>query len=190
MRDLEYAHTVNIGDQWNENDEFAGRYSRSSPWGEVTITSQSLRRGSTLRHFAESVRDQLEDDWWFWSPSLFEITSFQETQIGGRDAYSITSRVRESPEYCIVDVAEIVMLSNSLPGNPQGFRVRAWMCERSVADYGQDRLEMLDSFRIITRPATYYTQFLSVVNDGLEMSHFNGLKLNHLVFAQRFGQCA
>ena len=36
------------------------------------------------------------------------------------------------------------------------------MCERSVADYGQDRLEMLDSFRIITRPATYYTQFLSV----------------------------
>ena len=28
------------------------------------------------------------------------------------------------------------------------------------------------------------------VNDGLEMSHFNGLKLNHLVFAQRFGQCA
>ena len=30
----------------------------------------------------------------------------------------------------------------------------------------------------------------SGVNDGLEMSHFNGLKLNHLVFAQRFGQCA
>ena len=28
------------------------------------------------------------------------------------------------------------------------------------------------------------------VNDGLEMSHFYGLKLNHLVFAQRFGQCA
>ena len=31
---------------------------------------------------------------------------------------------------------------------------------------------------------------LKVVNDGLEMSHFYGLKLNHLVFAQRFGQCA
>ena len=30
----------------------------------------------------------------------------------------------------------------------------------------------------------------AAVNDGLEMSHFYGLKLNHLVFAQRFGQCA
>ena len=121
-----------------------------------------MRRGSTLRHLAESVRDQLKDDWWFWTPSLFEIRSFQETKIGGQDAYLITSRVQESPEYCVVDVAEIVMLSNSLPGDPQGFRARVWMCERSVADYGQDRMEMLDSFRIITRPATYYTQFLSV----------------------------
>ena len=34
------------------------------------------------------------------------------------------------------------------------------------------------------------TKTLAVVNDGLEMSHFYGLKLNHLVFAQRFGQCA
>jgi hypothetical protein len=106
------------------------------------------------------VRDQLKDDWWFWTPSLFEIRSFQETKIGGQDAYLITSRVQESPEYCVVDVAEIVMLSNSLPGDPQGFRARVWMCERSVADYGQDRMEMLDSFRIITRPSTYYKQFL------------------------------
>ena len=36
----------------------------------------------------------------------------------------------------------------------------------------------------VTRPT------LASVNDGLEMSHFYGLKLNHLVFAQRFGQCA
>ena len=35
-----------------------------------------------------------------------------------------------------------------------------------------------------------YVEGVSTVNDGLEMSHFYGLKLNHLVFAQRFGQCA
>ena len=37
---------------------------------------------------------------------------------------------------------------------------------------------------------TIYQQLSPAVNDGLEMSHFYGLKLNHLVFAQRFGQCA
>ena len=31
-----------------------------------------------------------------------------------------------------------------------------------------------------------YSVFVAYVNDGLEMSHFHGLKLNHLVF----GQCA
>ena len=35
-----------------------------------------------------------------------------------------------------------------------------------------------------------FDEFIAVVNDGLEMSHFYGLKLNHLVFAQRFGQSA
>ena len=125
------------------------------------ITSHSLRKGSTLRHFAENVRDGLERDWWA-TRSLFKITSFQESQIGGLDAYLITYRVQESPEYCVVDVAEIVMVSVLLPGDPQGFRARAWMCAHDVPQYGPERTRILESFRIITRPATYYTQFLSV----------------------------
>ena len=61
-----------------------------------------------------------------------------------------------------MDVAEIVMVSDLLPGDPQGFRARVWMCERDVPQYGPERMRILESFRIITQPATYYTQFLSV----------------------------
>ncbi len=120
------------------------------------IASRSLRKGSTLKHFAESVRDGLERDWWV-TRSLFEIASFQESQIDGQDAYLITYRVQQSPEYCVVDVAEIVMVSDLLPGDPQGFRARVWMCERDVPQYGPERMRILESFRIITQPATYYT---------------------------------
>ncbi len=125
------------------------------------VTSLSLRKGSTLRHFAEQVREGLEQEWWP-TRSLFSITSFQETQIDGQDAYLITYRVRESPAYCIVDVAEIVMVSDLLPGNPQGFRTRAWMCDYDVPRYRAERIQILESFRVTPRPATYYTQFLSV----------------------------
>jgi hypothetical protein len=118
-----------------------------------------LESGSTLNQYATSIRDGLERDWWP-SRSLFEITAFQETRPDGQNFYSVTYRVQESPEYCIVDVAELVAVSNSLAGNPQGFRVRIWMCERNARDYSQDRTQILDSFRIITRPSTYYKQFL------------------------------
>ena len=61
-----------------------------------------------------------------------------------------------------MDVAEIVMVSVLLPGNPQGFRVGVWMCEHSVPQYGPERTQILESFSISTREAAYYTQFLSV----------------------------
>lgn len=161
VRDSEYGYAINLSDEWVESDRRPGRYARSSPWSRVYVTSHSLRKGSTLRHFAESVRDGLGRDWWP-TRSLLQITSFQESQIDGQDAYLITYRVQESPEYCVVDVTEIVMVSVLLPGNPQGFRVRVWMCERSVPQYGPERKQILESFSINIREATYYTQFLSV----------------------------
>ena len=36
------------------------------------------------------------------------------------------------------------------------------MCEYQVSSYGPERTQILDSFRIITRPAAYYTRFLTV----------------------------
>ena len=94
--------------------------------------------------------------------SLFEITSFQEKRIDGEDFYAITYRVQESPEYCVVDVAELVTVANALPGPQRGFRIRIWMCEDQAPNYGSERAQILESFRVSTAPAAYYTQFLNV----------------------------
>ena len=74
----------------------------------------------------------------------------------------MTYRVQEAPEYCVVDVSELVTVSNALPGSRHGYRVRMWMCEGDAADYDQYRLQTLRSFRVTTQPSTYYGQFLSV----------------------------
>ena len=54
------------------------------------------------------------------------------------------------------------MVCQSLPGNPQGFRVRDWRCDHDVTTHGPARDRILESFRVTTRKAAYYRQFLSV----------------------------
>ena len=120
-RELEYAYSIDVTDSWT--DDGKGQYDRSSPWSRIRITSSDLADGATLEQYARSVHDRLEQDWWP-TRSLFEVTSFQEKRIKGQDLYSIEYRVQESPEYCVVDAAELVAVSNALPGNPRGFRVR------------------------------------------------------------------
>ena len=155
----EYSYSIPVTEGWEKEEE--GKYTRSSPWSRLRITSQDLTDGVTLEQYTAHVRDNLEEDWWP-TRSLFEITSFRKRQIAGQDFYAINYRVQESSEYCVLDVAELVTVSNALPGRQHGFRVRMWMCEKDVPGYGQDRSQILDSFRVTTQPTAYYRQFLSV----------------------------
>ena len=158
-RELEYGHTIDVPDAWNMVEE--GRYHRESPWSWLQITSQAVPRVSNLDRFAESVRDRAEQDWWP-TRSLFELTSFQKREANGQQSYLIRYRVQESPQYCVVNVAELVTMADSLPGPAHGFRVRAWMCDHDAVTHDKARMEILDSFQIDTQPASYYEQFLSV----------------------------
>ena len=158
-RDLEYDYSISVSDDWVKESQ--GRYTRTSPWSHLRITSIDLGNRVTLAQYAAWIRDGLKAEWWE-SPYRFETTSFQKVQIDGRDFYSITYRVQESPEYCVVDVAELITVSKALPGSQHGYRARMWMCEGNAAEYGQDRVNTLRSFRTTIRPSTYYRQFLSV----------------------------
>ena len=158
-RGKEYSHSIIVSDDWVQESE--GRYNRTSPWSHLEITSLELGNSVTLAQYATWIRDGLKGEWWE-SSSLFEITSFQEEQINGQDFYSITYRVQEGPEYCVVDVSELVTVSNALPGSQHGYRVRMWMCEGDAVVYGRDRLRTLHSFRVTTQPSRYYGHFLSV----------------------------
>ena len=148
---MEYDYTISLSDDWNWSQDWGGSYSRSSPWSVIRITSLELGNGGTLEQYASSVRDGLEREWWP-SRSLFQITSFQETRIAEQDFYSITYRVQESPGHCVVDVSELVTVSDALPGSQHGIRVRMWMCESDVRGYGPERTQILHSFRVAVRP--------------------------------------
>ena len=96
--------------------------------------------------------------------ALFEITAFKvETDDSGRETARIAYRVQESPQYCLEDVVEKIVLADSLPGFRQAFRARSFMCDwETTAALASERAEVLDSFRIVEIPAAYYTQFVNV----------------------------
>ena len=161
-RDHEYGYAIDLPDDWVEEEG----YIASAPGGEMFIRDIDLPAGTTLQQYAESVRDNLRHDWWP-SASMFEITSFGKRTSGGRELYSVEYRVQEDPMYCALDVIEVIGVGTSLPGLRQGFRVRHQLCEEEARHWqrqGLDRTrrETLDSFRIITRPSTYYKQFIDV----------------------------
>ena len=158
-RDKEYHYVIEFPDNWSE--EWPGRYASESPWGRLNISSQYLPGEYRVDQFAQLVLYDLRQDWWS-NPSLFKITSVEDILQDGQSAKRVRYRVQEAPQYCVLNVEELVVVSQALPGNPQGFRVRAWMCEHDVAAHGPARDRILESFRVATRTAAYYRQFLSV----------------------------
>ena len=155
--DLDYSYTISLTNAWDQERE--GVYNRTVPWTQLRVTSQYIETGTNLKNFSETVRSGLRDEWWP-NASLFGISSVEEVQLGDVPSYRIRYRVQESPQYCVVDVEEVIVISDALPGNPKGFRVRAWMCESQVRAHGSERGETLDNFRIVTIPSPYYQQFI------------------------------
>ena len=147
-------------DDWTRDGE--GRYSSlSPPQVHIEITSHSFPAGHNIDQYIQFVQDNSRDDWWF-TPSLFEVTSVVKEIADEHLTTRIRYRVQESPQYCVLDVEEIVLISHTLPGDPQVFRIRAWLCEDNLALRRQTREDLLNSFKVITKPAEYYTQFLPV----------------------------
>ena len=147
--DHKYAYSIEIPQDWTPRA--SGEISEY--WGDVTqgdlvIRAVDLAEGTDLEQFAQSVRGGLLGEWP--NASLFEITSFERTQVGGRDAYSIAYRVWESADASFYrDAAEIIVVASSLPGAPQGFWARYALDNWLAWDYGEVRTRVLDSFRIL-----------------------------------------
>ena len=121
-RDGEYDYVIELLEGWSLDGE--GIYSGRAPSGSLTLASQYLPQGYTLEQFTRLVLYDLRRDWWP-TASFFEIVSVEETMVGGQPAVRIRYRVQESAGYCRIDVAELVTVSELLPGNTQGFRAMA-----------------------------------------------------------------
>ena len=158
-RDQEYAYAIDIPEDWTlANGAYGG------PQGRLIINEVDLADGTDPERFAQSVRDGLTEDWWD-AESLLAITSFERTQLGGHAAYSIAYRLI-SPYYCgyayYEDVSAIVVMASSIPGYSRGFIVRYGLCSgEHVRKFGEIRNQILNSFRVATRPSrSYYAQFV------------------------------
>lgn len=158
-RDVEYTYSFELTDDWESNGRDS--YKRDSPTVRIKVFSQMLADGSDLNQFAQSVQNGLEGDWWP-DASTFEIDSVEDGEIDGYPMKRIRYRVEEAPRYCTLDVEELVVVAQILPGNPHGFRLRAWTCEGNVERHGRLWEDILESFRVAFIPAAYYQQFISV----------------------------
>ena len=160
-RDQEYSYVIDIPEDWMlRSDEY-----REAERSNLRVTSVELAEGTTLEEFGQSVWDGLPMDRWWGGESLVARTSFERTQIGGKDAYSI-AYLMKNPHRCpgpryYEDIVEIVLVASSLPRNPQGFRARYGLCGgRHMREDGEFRTPTLNSFRVATRPSAYYTRFV------------------------------
>jgi hypothetical protein len=68
--------------------------------------------------------------------------------------------MRESPEYCVVDVSERLAASETWYDALQAVRVISWMCEGDVNYHSRAREAMLDTFRATSKSSDYYKQAL------------------------------
>ena len=156
---MEYTYTIDLPDNWSEVGN--GRYSSDSPWARLRITSTRLPPEFDVEHFGQLVQEGLRGEWWS-SSSLFEVSAVEKVEVGSQAGIRIRYRVQEEPRYCVVDVEELVLVFQTLPGFPQGFRMIAWTCEHDVTEHQPVRDSLFESFRVTTRPAEYYTQFVPV----------------------------
>ena len=142
-RQQEYGYTIDLPDGWSENDD----YVMSPQGGQLRILESNVVAGTTLDQFAGWIRDNLRGDWWA-SASVFDITHFGKRQAGGQEFYSLKYQVQESPEFCLLDVEEAIVVGASLPGPAHGFRVRHQACDSQLRrGLAPERRRALDSFR-------------------------------------------
>ena len=144
-----YGYTIELPPRWV--DESGGRYNGGNIGGHLRIRSDALLPGTTLDQFAETVRENLRSEWWA-DASLFEVTALEKVQIGDLELYSLKYRVREGPQWCIVDVEERIYVADSLSGNPFGFRTRLHVCDWQIPELQEERKSILGSFRITSDP--------------------------------------
>ncbi len=148
-REVEYDYIIELPDDWIQKGE--DRYSSPSPRVSIIITSHRFR--GDIDQYIQQVQDNLKEDWedWWFTTSLFETTSVDREITDEQTTIRMRYRVQEA-EYCVLDVVDVVLVSQIVPGDPQVFRIRAWMCERHVASRGQLRDDVLNSFEVITKP--------------------------------------
>ena len=161
-RGYDFGYTIDMSAGWIK--EWGGYTDAlwTSDSGSLRIRTYLQPAGTTLEQVALATRDNARRDWRE-DASLFEIRSLEKRRVGDQEHYFLKYRVQESPEYCVLDVEEVIGLGHAPVGPARAFRIEHAMC----AGAGFDRLRrtVLDSLRIVVEQPSVYAQYLDV--DGL-----------------------
>ena len=162
----EYGYTIDIPEDWVDEK---GRI-MSTFGGDMSIKVIDLTVGTTLDQYARAVNDWLWKDWWNREPQL-EVTKFEKDESGTQEFYLLEYEVVPGvADECVIDVVELIAVGSSLPGPAKGFRVQHKLCDWAKDEWARKGLDRalkatMESFQIVTTPATYYKQFIDV--DGI-----------------------
>ena len=164
--DRVYTYAIDTQEVWWEIEEtYPGVGYYRNTFMKLFIRPVSLAGGTIMEQFAQSPLNgplvdirEVRSDTLAWSS---EVTSFERTRVGDQDVYSIAYRIADADGFFDYDVVEKVIVDSSLPGGPRGFRAASILPDselRKFEELRELRSQILDSFRVVTRPPAYYTQ--------------------------------
>ena len=167
----EYSYSIYIAPRWTLDEEhetdpyasswmpnprgavytrFLTREAYASFWvpnrrGLLEITTHHLGDFPTFSAFAEWRRASVRETGKQWP--VFEVISSEKRREGDREFYWFDYRRQESPEFCVSRNVELISRSSKDTEVPYGFIVHSAVCEYSYDIYGQDMIDMLESFK-------------------------------------------
>ena len=142
-----YGYNMNIAPGWTLSEEETGFVSLWAPSQRsfLEVSIHDIGDFASFPAFAEWRRASLREDGRAWS--VFEVTSSGKRREEDRDFYWLDYRKQESAEVCASRNSELIGWSSQHPEVPYGFIVHSAFCEYSYDIYGQDMIDMLESFK-------------------------------------------
>ena len=174
IRSHEYDFAIDMpeGAVWEQRrwfERWAGHWGPNPRrYHQLHVWSYLLPSETTLEQYVQSIRNDPYRPWEWWygpgSMSDFRLQSMEKHRTGGQESYRLVYRVRGP--WCILEVEEAIAVGYSPVGPVQGFRAQYFDCaDNGDAQYRRFRRGMLDSFRVVSQPIDYYSQYLE--RDGL-----------------------
>ncbi len=147
-----FGYSVNIAPAWTLNTVIeAGAVSVITPrygGGSFVVEAYDLSDSSpTFEEFARWREGRLYGEAEIWNEFEPHFVNRMMKQVGDREAYVTAYTARKSSQHCLAGYIDLIALSSYYPDNQTGFIVFTGVCLFLMDDLGEDRLEMLDSFR-------------------------------------------
>lgn len=152
-----FGYSINLAPNW-QLAGLAGGGSRAviyplgSRAGFVDINVYNTDGTVSLEDFAKFREGEMyqvadEDDW----EELDHHFLKEREQVEGRKAYVSAYTARRGSNRCLSGFIDLIALSSYYPDNINGYVVITGVCLVLMDELGEDRLEMLDSFRYLTQ---------------------------------------